>query len=132
MCSPLSVVHGSDPDHEGWTRSRYEGGAEKSLAGSLRGSSPVKSAHTQGAHILEHTVRAEELSCSSVPGALSTLCFFARVLLHSFFFVCLFGWFFLIINHIIFHVGAESVATVCLFRTSSRIFGISFRIKVDT
>lgn len=132
MCSPLSVVHGSDPDHEGWTRSRYEGGAEKSLAGSLRGSSPVKSAHTQGAHILEHTVRAEELSCSSVPGALSTLCFFARVLLHSFFlFVYLVG-FFLIINHIIFHVGAESVATVCLFRTSSRIFGISFRIKVDT
>lgn len=91
MCSPLSVVHGSDPDHEGWTRSRYEGGAEKSLAGSLRGSSPVKSAHTQGAHILEHTVRAEELSCSSVPDALSTLCFFARVLLHSFFF-CLFIW----------------------------------------
>lgn len=71
-----------------------KGGAEKSLAGSLRGSSPVKSAHTQGAHILEHTVRAEELSCSSVPDALSTLCFFARVLLHSFFFVCLFGWFF--------------------------------------
>lgn len=95
MCSPLSVVHGSDPDHEGWTRSRYEGGAEKSLAGSLRGSSPVKSAHTQGAHILEHTVRAEELSCSSVPGALSTLCFFARVLLHSFFlFVYLVGFFF--------------------------------------
>lgn len=91
----------------------------------------MKSAHTQGAHILEHTVRAEELSCSSVPDALSTLCFFARVLLHSFF--CLFIWLvFLIINHIIFHVGAESVATVCLFRTSSRIFGISFRIKVDT
>lgn len=96
MCSPLSVVHGSDPDHEGWTRSRYEGGAEKSLAGSLRGSSPVKSAHTQGAHILEHTVRAEELSCSSVPDALSTLCFFARVLLHSFFlFVYLVGFFLL-------------------------------------
>lgn len=129
MCSPLSVVHGSDPDHEGWTRSRYEGGAEKSQAGSLRGSSPVKRAHTQGAHIL---VRAEELSCSSVPDALSTLCFFARVLLHSCcFFVYLVVVFF-IINHIIFHVGAESVATVCLFRTSSRIFGISFRIKVDT
>lgn len=90
----------------------------------------MKSAHTQCAHILEHTVRAEELSCSSVPDALSTLCF-----LREFYYVVVFVYLvvvFLIIKQIIFHFGAESVATVCLFQTSSRIFGISFRIKVDT
>lgn len=56
---PLSVVHGSDPDHEGWTGFRI---IQREL-----------STHTH-----QHTLtlsRAEELSSRSVPDARSTFVF---------------------------------------------------------
>lgn len=55
MCSPLSVVHGSDPDHEGWTRSRYEGGGRKKPGRIIkRELSSEERAHTGRTHTGTH------------------------------------------------------------------------------
>lgn len=105
-----------------------EGGRKKPGRIIKRELSSEERAHTGRTHTGTHGQSRGALMQLGARRAVDSL-FFARVLLRSCF--CLFGCFFKIINHIIFHFGAESVATVCLFRTS-RIFGISFRIKVDT